>query len=63
MDVEVPQYAYHVSKEKGSKVPGVLIQAVEIKGMSVVAFTSLPDRKHHVATLDEFELLGNRPPD
>jgi hypothetical protein len=62
MDLEVPQYAYHVGKEKRIKIPGILIQAVEVNGVKIVAFASLPDRKFHIATIDEFQLLGVQSP-
>jgi hypothetical protein len=62
INVEVPQYAFQIDKEHHTKTPCVLIQAVEVDGFKMGACVSLPDRAHHVATIDEFELLGTRPP-
>jgi hypothetical protein len=62
LDVEVPQYAYHVDRASGSKAPGILMQAIEVHGTKIGAIMSIGDRKFSIATMDEFELLGTKPP-
>jgi hypothetical protein len=61
MKIDVPQYAYHLT-EGGIKVPGVLIQAVQVGVMEVGAIMYLADGKFAVATMNEFELLGTSLP-
>ena len=62
LDIEVPQYAYLLT-EDGAKVPGVLIQAIEVGDMQVGAIMCLVDGKYAVATMNEFELLGTSSPE
>jgi hypothetical protein len=62
IDMELPQYAYHIDKAKGTKTPGIIIQAEEAKGQKLIGFVALPDETHMVAMLEEFELLGIRRP-
>ena len=62
LDLETPQYAYHVDMASGTKVPGILIQAIEVRGTKLGAIIRLHDRKYTVATMDEFDLLGTKPP-
>jgi hypothetical protein len=63
IDIELPQYAYHIDKDKGTKTPGVLIQAEQAGDQQIAGFVVLPGRSHTAATLGEFELLGTRRPE
>jgi hypothetical protein len=63
IDMELPQYAYHIDQDRGTKTPGILIQAEEMNGQQIAGFFSLSDRSHMAATLGEFQLLGTRRPE
>src|SRR5689334_24910382 len=52
LDIIVPQYAYHLDKESGTKHPGVLIQAVEVGGIKIGAIMLLTNQQYAVAPME-----------
>lgn len=62
IDLALPQYAYHLDAESGSKVPCILIQAEQAQGQKLAGARMLPDRSIFAGFFGEFELLGSIPP-
>ena len=62
IEVDLPQYAYHVDVATGEKTPGVLIQAEEAGDQQLAGFIILPFRTIMAGMLPEFELLSTQPP-
>lgn len=62
IDIELPQYAYHVDADTGERTPGVPIQAEGAGGQRFAGSIALPSGNRLAATLDGFELLGTRVP-
>lgn len=58
LDIIIPQYAY--LKSEGLKIPVILVQAEEAKGMKMVGARDFSGQAH-VANLQEFQLLGLTP--
>jgi len=63
IDIQLPQYAYHIDQDTGQRTPGVLIQAEEASAQQLAGFVALPDRSIMAAFLYEFELLGTEKPE
>ncbi len=58
--IPVPQYAFHVD-DKGSRTPGIIIQAEEAGGVRMLGMRELKGEVI-VGLYQEFELLGTAPP-
>jgi hypothetical protein len=62
LEIVVPQYAYHVDPETGTRTAGIIIQAEDAGMHKIVGFLALPDKSILAGTFAEFELLGIKPP-
>ncbi len=62
LDIEIPQYAFQVDGDTGSRNPVVIIQAEQANGEQVVGYREVSTNTLGVGLLQEFELLGLRPP-
>lgn len=62
LNIEIPQYAWHVDQKSGEKTPVILIQAEESSGIKAVGYKELDSPSQGAALLSEMILLGtNRP--
>jgi len=62
IDIELPQYAFHVDADSGEKRPCVVIQAEEARGQRLIGAYVLPERTLLAGFYNEFQLLGTSPP-
>ena len=63
LDIEIPQYAYHVDEETSERTAVVIIQAEEMADKSVVGALDVTSGQFIAALLSEFELLGSDAPE
>jgi hypothetical protein len=61
IDIEIPQYAYHVDGKTGKKTPGIIIQAEHAQGKQIVGMRAL-DGTEIAGLFREYELLGTERP-
>jgi hypothetical protein len=61
LQLQIPQYAYFLGEDRKGHTPVVIVQAETNGASEVVGYIDLMDNKQGVATLAEFELLGNHP--
>ncbi len=61
IDIDIPQYAFHLDAASGRRTPGVIIQAEEARG-SRMATMRTTTGEYLVGLLWEFELLGTDTP-
>ena len=57
-EIEIPRYGFLVDSESGQRQPVIVVQAAELGGLQIVAWTSLDGSETGVATPGDFELLG-----
>lgn len=64
LEIDVPQYAYHVDQESKQRTPGIVVQAeTSTDGkLSLVGMRKIGEPGEVVGVLDEFTLLGTKPP-
>lgn len=62
LNIQVPQYAYHVDGESGRRTRCVIIQAEEAGGQKLVGAIQIADGAALAGLLSEFELLGREKP-
>lgn len=62
LNVEIPQYAWHVDEKTGKKAPVILIQAEEGSGIKAVGYREFESSSIGVALLSEMILLGSKKP-
>ena len=59
--IVVPQYAFYRQAD-GRRVPGIVIQAEELKGVNILGFRPFGSDKLRASPDSSFELLGTSPP-
>jgi len=63
MNIDIPQYAYHIDAKTGEQSPGVIIQAERTTdGKELVAMQPIGKAGPLVALLGEYKLLGKSRP-
>lgn len=62
LNIEIPQYAWHVDQKSGKKTPVILIQAEESSGIKAVGYKELDSHSLGAALLSEMILLGSNKP-
>ena len=63
MNIEIPQYAYHIEAGTGKRSAGIIIQAERTPdGKELVAMQPFGNAGKLVALLGEYKLLGKVPP-
>lgn len=62
IDIEIPQYAFHIDQETGNKTPVIIIQAEESQGKKYIGAISTSKDDYMIGFIYEFELLGNTAP-
>lgn len=62
LNIEIPQYAWHVDRKSGERTPVILIQAEEGSGIKAVGYKELDSPSLGVTLLSEMILLGNNKP-
>ncbi|MFN3235634.1 MAG: hypothetical protein ACE37D_01105 [Pseudomonadales bacterium] len=58
LDILIPQYAFHIDEESGTKTPVIIIQAETNGVFDLVGYTSIADDSVGMGLVSEFELLG-----
>ena len=62
LDLVIPQYAWHVDGDDGTRTPAVVIQAEHAEGYTVAGFLNLSTGELVVSLVQELELLGTDMP-
>jgi hypothetical protein len=63
LQIEIPQYAYHIEEQTGKRLAGIIIQAERTPdGKELAAMQPVAGGGYMVAMLSEFKLLGKQPP-
>ncbi len=62
LDIDIPQYAFHIDEESGVETPVIIIQAETNGAVSALGYKSLGGTETGVGLLKEFHLLGLEPP-
>lgn len=62
MNIEVPQYAFHIDERAGSESPVIVIQAEEKSGMRVIGYKDVGSGRFGAALLREMRLCGTKKP-
>lgn len=62
INIEIPQYAYHVDHTTGKKTPVVIIQAEENSNIKAVGYKEVGTSTYGAALLEEMNLLGSKKP-
>ena len=63
LDIQIPQYAWHVDQASGKRTAVILIQAEENSGIKAVGYRELGSSSLGAALLSEMVLLGTDKPD
>lgn len=63
LQLQVPQYAYFLGEDRKCHTPVVIVQAETNGASEFIGYIDLADKRHGVAMLSEFDLLGTHPPD
>ncbi len=63
LDIEIPQYAYHVDEKAKERTAVVIIQAEELDDKRYAGAINIESGQLILGFLWEFELLGSRSPD
>lgn len=62
LDIQIPEYAYHVDSASGKKTPVILLQAEEHSGIKAVGYREVGTSILGAALLSEMQLLGRNKP-
>jgi hypothetical protein len=62
LGIRVPQYAFHLEEGTRRRTPCIIIQAEEARRQKLLGCRRLPDNALLAGKLNEFELLGDKPP-
>ncbi len=62
INIEIPQYAFHVDQATGKKTPVVIIQAEENSNIKAVGYKEVGTSAYGAALLEEIKLLGSKKP-
>ena len=63
LDIQIPQYAWHVDQASRKRTAVILIQAEESSGIKAVGYRELGSSSLGAALLSEMVLLGTDKPD
>ncbi|ACB63708.1 hypothetical protein BamMC406_1217 [Burkholderia ambifaria MC40-6] len=62
LNVQIPEYAYHVDSASGKKTPVILLQAEEHSSIKAVGYREVGTSSIGAALLSEMQLLGTSKP-
>ncbi|WP_197388332.1 hypothetical protein [Ralstonia pseudosolanacearum] len=62
MDIQIPQYAFHVDGASGKKTPVIVLQAEERSGIKAVGYKEVQTSTIGAGLLSEMQLLGTSKP-
>lgn len=62
LNIQIPQYAFHVDGVSGKKTPVIVLQAEEQSGIKAVGYKEVQTSRTGAALLSEMQLLGTRKP-
>jgi hypothetical protein len=63
MKIEIPQYAYQIDEQTGTRSAGIIVQAERTPdGKELVAMQPVGGGGVHIGFLAEYKLLGKVPP-
>jgi len=62
LNIQIPEYAYHVDSVSGKKTPVILLQAEEHSGIKAVGYREVGTSNIGAALLSEMQLLGTSKP-
>lgn len=63
LNIAIPQYAYEIDKETGTKTPVIVIQAEEGMGIRMAGYFIVGSDRKVVDLLSTLQLLGTKKPD
>ncbi|SFW20267.1 hypothetical protein [Luteibacter sp. UNCMF366Tsu5.1] len=63
MDIQIPQYAWHIDQPSAKRTAVILIQAEESSGIKAVGYREVSSHSLGAALLSEMILLGTDKPD
>jgi len=63
LDIQIPQYAWHIDQPSGKRTAVILIKAEEISGIKAVGYREVGAPSLGAALLSEMILLGTDKPD
>ncbi len=62
LDIQIPQYAFHVDGASGKKTPVIVLQAEERSGIKAVGYKEVQTSTIGAGLLSEMQLLGTSKP-
>jgi hypothetical protein len=62
LNIQIPQYAFHVDVASGKNTPVIVLQAEEHAGIKAVGYREVQTSRIGAALLSEMQLLGMSKP-